>query len=373
MAGLSAAAYTARAGLEMVLIERRSKVGGLVDSFRRDGFTFDGGIRAFEDSGIVFPMLRDLGIDLPYVENPVTIGFADESVRLTSMSNLDDYLAMLKRFFPEESSGLDRIKQEILRVSQYMDVIYGIENLLFHGEMDMEYLLKTLLHWFLKYQVNIRKAAKLDMPIRKHLRQFTSNESLIDMISQHFFQETPAFFALSYFGLYLDYRYPLGGTGMLPQKMRQLLEELGADLRLETEVTEVQADKHQLVLSNGETIRYRRLIWAGDLKSLYRMTKGESGQAFEHQRELTAASRGSDSVLSLYVAFDMAPEKLRECPGPHMFYTPHIEGLDSLEPWDRASGSSDSSGSSEAYGSSDMKAWLERFFDLTTYWSDSLI
>lgn len=352
MAGLCAAAYCARSGYQTALIERRSKVGGLVDSFERDGFTFDGGIRAFANSGIVYPMLNDLGIDLPYVDNAVSMGFADEIVRLKSFESLDDYISMLKKLFPSEIIELNQIQREIMRVSRYMDVIYGIDNPLLRGEMDPKYLLGTLLPWFMKYQVNIRKAAKLNAPIREHLRRFTRNESLIDMISQHFFQETPAFFALSYFRLYLDYRYPLGGTGMLPLKMQQLLEDLAVDLRMKTEVVEVQVDKHQMILSNGETIRYRRLIWAADLRNLYQITTGVTGKTFEHQRNLTATSQGSDSILSFYVALDMEPDKLRDVPGHHMFYTPNLEGLNSLEPWDRTK---------------DTENWLVRFFAQTTY------
>lgn len=352
MAGLTAAAYCARSGYETVLIERRSKVGGLVDSFEREGFTFDGGIRAFANSGIVYPMLEDLGIDLPYVENLVTMGLGDEFVPLKSFASLDDYISMLKKLFPPEIVELDRIKVEIKRVSRYMDVIYGIDNPLFKSEMDPKYLLGTLLPWFMKYQVNIRKAAKLNAPIREYLRRFTQNESLIDMISQHFFDQTPAFFALSYFSLYLDYRYPLGGTGTLPQKLSEILADLGVDILLNTEAIEVQADKQRLALSNGETIGYRRLIWAGDLRSLYRMTTGVEGEAFESQKHLTATSHGSDSILSFYVALDMEPERLRDRPGHHMFYTPNLEGLHSLEPWSQTK---------------DMKDWLKRFFERTTY------
>jgi len=55
-------------------MKKRKKVGGLVNSFDFKGFTFDGGIRAIENSGIVFPMLRQLGLEIDFIRNVVSIG-----------------------------------------------------------------------------------------------------------------------------------------------------------------------------------------------------------------------------------------------------------------------------------------------------------
>ena len=71
-AGLTAGAYCAKAGLSTLVCERAEKVGGLVGTVTHDGFAFDAGIRAFEDSGVITPMLRSLGITLELVKNPVS-------------------------------------------------------------------------------------------------------------------------------------------------------------------------------------------------------------------------------------------------------------------------------------------------------------
>ncbi|MDD3903188.1 MAG: FAD-dependent oxidoreductase, partial [Sphaerochaeta sp.] len=72
IAGLTSAAYLCRSNLKTLVVERSTVNGGLVNSFTKDGFVFDGGIRAFENSGIIFPMLRQLGIPMPIVQNNVT-------------------------------------------------------------------------------------------------------------------------------------------------------------------------------------------------------------------------------------------------------------------------------------------------------------
>jgi len=54
---LTSAAYVSREGQDVLLIEKNKECGGLVNSFSRDGFHFDAGVRALEDAGITREML----------------------------------------------------------------------------------------------------------------------------------------------------------------------------------------------------------------------------------------------------------------------------------------------------------------------------
>jgi phytoene dehydrogenase-like protein len=108
-AGLTAAAYCARSGLRTLVCERARKTGGLVASFSHEGFTFDAGIRAFEDSGVIVPMLRSLGVSLSFVKNPVSIGIGNRRVRLAGKESLRAYADLLRSFFPDQSGEIDAI------------------------------------------------------------------------------------------------------------------------------------------------------------------------------------------------------------------------------------------------------------------------
>ncbi|MCK7493379.1 MAG: FAD-dependent oxidoreductase [Comamonadaceae bacterium] len=88
IAGLTAAAYLARAGQKVLLIEKNRECGGLVNSFVRDGFHFDAGVRALEDAGIIFPMLKDLGIQLEVVKSPVSLGIENEIIHIEDHEQL---------------------------------------------------------------------------------------------------------------------------------------------------------------------------------------------------------------------------------------------------------------------------------------------
>ena len=56
ISGLTTATSLARRGVKVLLIEKNDVCGGLVNSFRRDGFLFDGGVRALENAGMVKKM-----------------------------------------------------------------------------------------------------------------------------------------------------------------------------------------------------------------------------------------------------------------------------------------------------------------------------
>ncbi len=56
IAGLTAAVYLARAGQNTLLIEKNKEFGGLVNSFVRDGFHFEAGVRALESAGVILPI-----------------------------------------------------------------------------------------------------------------------------------------------------------------------------------------------------------------------------------------------------------------------------------------------------------------------------
>jgi len=104
IAGLTAAAYLARAGRKVLLIEKNRECGGLVNTFARDGFRFDAGVRALLDAGIIFPMLKDLGIEVEVVKSPVSLGIEKEILHIRNIDSLSEYRDLLKKIYPVPSS-----------------------------------------------------------------------------------------------------------------------------------------------------------------------------------------------------------------------------------------------------------------------------
>ena len=234
IAGLTAAAFLTQAGLRVLLLEKEPGTGGLVNSFDYKGFTFDGGIRGIENSGIVSPMLRQLGIQVDFVDNGVSVGLGSDVISVDSAASVEAYRGLLSKYFPGNERDIAAITGEIRKVMGYLDVLYGIDNPLFMDMTDLKYAATTLLPWSLRYLLNLPKINRLFLPVDEHLARFSTNQALLDVIAQHFFQKTPAYFALSYFSLYLDYRYPKGGTGSFPQALERFIIEHGGEIRTET-------------------------------------------------------------------------------------------------------------------------------------------
>jgi len=333
IAGLTAAAYLSRAGHKVLLIEKNSECGGLVNSFTRDGFHFDAGVRALEDAGIIFPMLKDLGIHLDVVKSPVSLGVGNEIIDIEGQDSLPEYRELLVKLFPESKDEIDQVIKVIRKIMKHMDVLYGIENPVFKDlKRDREFIFKKLLPWLPKFIFTVGKINRLNMPVEDYLKNFVKNPSLRDIISQHFFKNTPAFFAMSYFSLYLDYFYPRGGVGKLADALNNIITEQGGEILTNTKITEVKAEKCLLTDQNDSTYHYNNLIWAADLKTLYRITDTEGlsqtvKALTEEAKNKFFRNRGGDSVFSLFVGVDEPLESFRKIAHGHFFYTPLKTGL----------------------------------------------
>ena len=373
MAGLTAAAYLSKAGLKVLLCEKEKQTGGLVNSFEYKGFVFDGGIRAIEDSGIVNSMLRQLGLRVEFLPSPVSVGIGKDVITVSSKESLVAYQELLDKHFPNNKQDIANIIREIAKIMDYMDVLYGIDNPLFQDlKNNPGYVFRTILPWAIKYLLTAPKIAKLGKPVDEYLAGFSTNQALLDIIAQHFFQKTPTFFALSYFSLYLDYRYPRGGTGALPKALEQCALGNRAEIRRETEITRVDPGRNQATDARGNVYQYKKLVWAADLKTLYRvadlasLTDSKVIRGIETRKGVLAGKIGGDSVFTLYLTVDLESAHFAQICSPHFFYTPSTTGLSQVT-LDELRHDDPKSPAGFVNDKARIEEWLGRFLDYTTY------
>lgn len=369
MAGLTAAVYLARAGKKILLLEKNDKCGGLVSSFTKDGFLFEGGVRALLSAGIILPMLRELQITLDFVPSPVSVGVEGKIIHVERLEDIVEYAAMLKALYPDDPAQVDRLIAVIRRVMRDMKILYGVENPLFHNFLqDKVYFFRNYIPWFFKFAFLLYRINHMRGPVEDFLETLLPNRSLRDIVDQHFFRATPAFFALSYFYLYTDYLYPKGGVGRMAEKVTEKVLELGGEIQLDTRVVNVDVSQRLLEDEQGKQYAYDDLIWAADLKTLYRIAKYDGLPApardrIEEEKDAILAGRGTDSVFTLYLGVNEPPESFRRISHGHFFYTPSREGLGEthrselkamLQNWSQVS-------------REDVLTWLDRFYELNTY------
>lgn len=333
LSSLTAAAYLSKAGHEVRILEKNASSGGLIRSFMRDGFVFDTGPRSIENSGIVTPMLRELGIEIELLKSPVSIGIESETIRMESKESIDSYKQMLESLYPASKSEISKIIRIIKKVYKSMDTIYGFENPIFKNfKHDKKYVIKEVLPWIGKFLIAIAHMQRMNLPIESYLETLSSNKSLNDIIDQHFFKHTPTFFALGYFYVYLDYLYPKGGTGTLINKLEESIRNKGGQIQFNTEVVSIIPAQQTVVDSEGHSYSYDTLIWAGDLKYLYSNLNptgldSDIINSITIQSDKIKAGRGGDSVFTLFLGVDQPPESFSPLQSAHAFYTPLKQGL----------------------------------------------
>ncbi len=362
IAGLTTAAYIAKAGQKVLLIEKEDLCGGFVNSFKHNGFIFDGGIRALENAGVLFPMLKQLGIKIDFVRNDVTVGIGEQVIPLENEDSLYEYESLLINNFPENKEEIQTIIAEMKKIAHYMDIQYGIDNPLFLDPItDANYFLKKVIPWMFKYGFAMKNVNALNVPVRTFLEKITSNQNLIDVIAQHFFTDTPAFFALSYLKLYLDYHYPIGGTGELSRTLVDLIQEYGGIIKTAVEIIAVNTENNYVIDGRGVRYGYQSLVWAADQISFYKaidvskITDPKTAQRASAKKMLHQDLKGNDSILTTFIEVDLSPDFFSEIASGHFFYTPttHGESIAGPKPIN--------------VNKSDQKKWLRTFLANTTY------
>lgn len=369
IAGLTAAAYLCRDNFDVLLLDKNDRTGGLVSTFDTDGFHFDSGPRAFVNSGIVKPILKDLGIHWEFLENKISIGVEDQLFQVNSMADLEQYQQMLIQLYPESKADIEKIIPLMSELSGYNQVLYEFDNPNFGDVLkDKKFVFRKLIPWTFKFLHALRKFNQFNMPMEGFLKGLSKNQSLIDILIQHFFRKTPTYFALGYFYVYLDYFYPKGGTGSLDRILKDKVLSSGGTIQLNKKVVEVIPSEKKVVDAEGCEYRYDQLIWAADLKALYRCLNPKRLDAkitrkFETESQRTLAAKGAESVFIMFIGVDRPPSYFQQNGGEHLFYTPSKQGLgeviwqerqDLIENFDKKT-------------KREILDWLDRYIRLNTY------
>ncbi len=369
ISGLTAAAYLAKNNHSVLLLEKNSDCGGLLNSFSRNGYVFDSGARSIENSGIIKPMLKDLGLELELLPSPVSIGIEETIIDLSKKTGIAEYEKLLKRLYPEQEQNIHRIFRKVSKIYKKMHIMYGFENPVFKNfRNDKKYLFTELLPWFGKFVLAVSLMQRMNDPIGKYLKKFTDNQSLIDIFAQHFFKQTPTFFALGYFYVYRDYLYPKGGTGSLREKIQQKILDDGGEIQVNTLITSIHPSKKIAEDSKGQIYSYKKLVWAADLKTLYnildhsRLTIKQS-EMIGIKAEKIKSARSSDSVFTLYLGVNQSPQAFSEITNGHLFYTPSKQGLGQTQLSELTNLLLDTT----VIHKEEICEWIKKFCRLTTY------
>jgi phytoene desaturase len=242
-AGLSAAAFMAKAGWKVTVLEQNETAGGRARQLKEDGFTFDMGPSWYWMPDVFERFFIQFG---KRVEDYYSLKRLDPSYRIYWENDYCDLPAdynQLKNLFesiePGSGSSLDKYLKEAAHKYRI-----GIQNLVYKPGQSLSE--------FFDWEV-ISNVLRLDVftSIKKHIARHFKNEKLRQIMEFPVLflgalpENTPALYSLmNYADIKGGTWYPDGGIFSVVKAMQQLAEELGVEFKFNEEVEEIIVEKN---------------------------------------------------------------------------------------------------------------------------------
>jgi phytoene dehydrogenase-like protein len=336
ISGLVCSAYLSKFGKRVTLLEKEEKTGGYFGSYWKEGFFFDIGIRAIENSGVLLPMLRELGLErvIELKKDPVTIGLDNKVVNFSSTDDFDWYRELLISYFPREAENIDSIFEDSKKVCEKMNFLYGRDFPIF---TDINVSFKKLIFDILPWQSRVKrifadidsKSSIFGIDLQDYLKSKTKNDSLRMILSQHFFPGTPVFFGLGYARLFFDYLYPSYGMESIPVLLENYIRDNNCTICKGEQVTTIDFNSLRVRTASKNEYSADAIVWACDLKSLYKMMPDTTPG-----RETVLNGKAGESVFTVNIASLLPQDYFGKKNLSHSFYTPLPDGIDPEKRYD---------------------------------------
>jgi phytoene desaturase len=241
-AGLSAAAFMAKEGWKVTVVEKNKTAGGRAQQLVADGFTFDMGPSWYWMPDVFEHFFNRFGksvsdyYSLTRLDPSYRVYWTDEKIDVPA-----DYAALKAVFERLESGSSQRLEKYL----QEANVKYRI------GIQDLVYKPGQSLTEFLDWNV-IRNVFKLDVftSIKSHVAKHFKSEKLRQLMEFPVLflgalpKNTPALYSLmNYADMIGGTWYPEGGMFSIVKAMQSLAEELGATFRLGEAAQEIIIEK----------------------------------------------------------------------------------------------------------------------------------
>ena len=313
IAGLTSAAYIAKSGIKTVLLESNDKIGGYMGSFERDGVSFDYGIRAIENSGVVKPLLKDLEVahDVTFLPNVVAQNVIDTLYPITNIDESMLYLDGLAEKFPHQKKELEIIKELVKKSISDTSSLYGSDSPLFAKGMSKVWKNISFIAKNFKLMKDLSNPdSDLKEPMEEFFKRYISDDTLISTLTSEFFERSPSYFVLSYHRLFFDYMYPKGGMKMIPLALAKVIKKYKGDIYTKIKVERITGEgPFTIVLEDKSVIKAKRIIIASDPTQF---------------SDITGIKKGSympgESVFSLFVTVDASVDEIAPHGIGHIFH-----------------------------------------------------
>jgi phytoene desaturase len=312
VAGLSAASYLAKKGLDVTVLEKNSMAGGRARKFEAMGFTYDMGPSWYWMPDVFEKFYNDFGHTTSDFYKLVRL---DPSYKVFDKlgegveipAHMQDLEALFDRFEP--GSGL-RLRAFLKEAAYKYDV--GINDLVYKPSTSLfEFADMRLLNGLIKMDVFTS--------MKKHVRQYVSHPFLIELLEFPILflgampGNTPALYSLmNYADMSLGTWYPMNGMHEIINAFVRIANEQGAKIELNTEVKNIVSHNGKVthvVTNSGKTYETDFVVGAGDYHHIEQHLLAETDktytEAYWQKRKMAPSS------LLYYVGLNTRLKNLR--------------------------------------------------------------
>lgn len=325
VAGMTCASFLARAGKRVLVIEHNHQAGGLMGGFHRKGFTFDAGDQSFEQMGIVFPLLEQIGL-----YDAAEWKRARYRIRMPRVDVVVEDLAAVRDAFiaghPSRREEFETVFDVHLRTSEAIRRVVE-SGAIPHVRDDSLGTYVAFARAVLPYVPHLARLLSEDFGA--YYRRVMVSGDVADLLSRCGYTRMDMFIASAFWHLWAhDYWHPLGGLQSLFDRWVERLNGWGAEIVFRRTVARfLIADRvvRGVETEDGERYEAPVVVYCGDLK---RGLLGMLGAEWLPEAFVDRLRRSemSDALVAAYVGLRVPPETMRErLRAAHTFYFPTYE------------------------------------------------
>lgn len=338
--GLITGAFLAEQGVKVLLCEQHRQPGGCFTSFKRRGYTFDGGIQGCEDAGVFLHLFRRFGLleRLRLKKSRFAIAAPDFFLPMESAADVGAFYRRLETVYPHEAAGIERIRRDAEACCAFMFAFAKMPNALYTPWKEA---LLGLPVWYREHAASVRYAPEflrnLTLTMEDYFRRHVNDPDLYRFLCQLSYSGSPASFGLLFLTFLMDYYYPMGGIQAIPDALAGYIRSRGGTLKYRTLVTEIllDGDKAQGIRTEAnETYRAPFIISNGDARRTYLRMLPPDAVPESYKQELRR-SMVSESFFTLFLGVDIPPEQIPTRGCSHVLFFPDYKGVD-LEDYRRS-------------------------------------
>ncbi|ADN02484.1 phytoene desaturase family protein [Spirochaeta thermophila] len=301
--GLTTAAYLARAGMDVHVFEQHTVPGGYVSSFQRKGFTFPGGTTSLCSSGIVLPILEDLGLHdrLRFIRADYQLSWETYDIPLHSSTQVCEAFS---RVFPHERRHLKRYFSWVKAGEAAFKAMHE-SNVMFGGGKGA---LRTMCRLILKNPRAPWAMAKAHKQTNHDLlTRYFADPTLRRLLGILGYPVMDGLVTLGmWYSFFHDYHMPIGGMQVIPEAFVSYITGHGGTIHLGKGVSRILVKDRRVTgvrLEDGSEVSARYVVTAADMRTSLLGLLGE-----EHLPTpfLEALKKGSpsESMFVVYLGID---------------------------------------------------------------------